>query len=179
MDPYHVLGLPHGASRAAAKDRYLTLAKSCHPDHGGDHHRWLEILNAYETLTNTAPTRDVGGPSPGTDVHEPSHYASSTHKRWSVNDTYKPAQGKYEAYGDYSQRIWEEACERERNKGALRSLFAGASHGGRKATQGRRPYNRMVLNMILGMWVFQFTVYSLHNRSMQRDSIVRRYVNRP
>jgi len=50
-DPYHVLGVPHGASQAVVLEAYRRLSKLHHPDReGGSDERFMEIQRAYETL---------------------------------------------------------------------------------------------------------------------------------
>ena len=53
-DPYEVLGIPHGASKAEATKAYRELAKKYHPDlNGGDpaaEDRMQEINEAYDAI---------------------------------------------------------------------------------------------------------------------------------
>jgi|ERR1700754_2549725 len=56
MDPYRVLGLPHGASPAVVQDAYRRLSKLHHPDRGGSPERFREIQRAVETLRGRPET---------------------------------------------------------------------------------------------------------------------------
>ena len=47
-----LLGLPSHASLPDIKRRYRELAQVHHPDHGGDHDAFIEVVNAYERLTD-------------------------------------------------------------------------------------------------------------------------------
>jgi|ERR1044072_1569610 DnaJ-class molecular chaperone len=59
MDPYAVLGIPHGATEEEAKAAYRHLAKTCHPDlHPNDpqaEHKFKEISAAYDAIRNPQP----------------------------------------------------------------------------------------------------------------------------
>ncbi len=46
-----LLDLPAYAGLADIKKRYRDLAKRHHPDHGGDAEKFIELLGAYEKLT--------------------------------------------------------------------------------------------------------------------------------
>jgi hypothetical protein len=78
-DPFVVLGLPHGASRAAIKAAWRKLAREHHPDTAGEDpsakrlatRRMAEINRAYEALTAStipdaasAARRRSNGPPP-------------------------------------------------------------------------------------------------------------------
>ena len=56
MDPYRVLGIPHGASDAVVQDAYRRLSKLHHPDRGGSPERFREIQRAVETLRGRPET---------------------------------------------------------------------------------------------------------------------------
>ena len=49
---YDILGVPNGATKETIKSAYYKLAKTCHPDVGGDSKKFIEIENAYRTLTD-------------------------------------------------------------------------------------------------------------------------------
>ena len=48
-----LLGLQPYATLQDIKKRYRELAQVHHPDHGGDHDAFIEVVNAYERLTDT------------------------------------------------------------------------------------------------------------------------------
>lgn len=50
-----VLGVSHDCSFAEIRRKYHELAKTHHPDAGGDHHKWLQIQSAYEKATAGIP----------------------------------------------------------------------------------------------------------------------------
>ncbi|MFZ5354351.1 MAG: J domain-containing protein [Bacillota bacterium] len=45
-----VFGLSAGASIEDIKKRFRELAKKYHPDHGGDHEKMIELLEAYKKI---------------------------------------------------------------------------------------------------------------------------------
>lgn len=47
-----LLGLPPQASLKDIKRRYRELAQVHHPDHGGDHDAFIDVVTAYERLTD-------------------------------------------------------------------------------------------------------------------------------
>ncbi len=47
-----LLGLPPYATLQDIKRRYRELAQVHHPDHGGDHDAFIEVVDAYERLTD-------------------------------------------------------------------------------------------------------------------------------
>lgn len=47
-----LLGLPPYATLEDIKRRYRELAQVHHPDHGGDHDAFIEVVTAYERLTD-------------------------------------------------------------------------------------------------------------------------------
>jgi len=47
-----LLGLPSFANLTDIKQRYRKLAQIHHPDHGGDHETFVEIVKAYDKLKN-------------------------------------------------------------------------------------------------------------------------------
>ena len=49
--PWEILEIPQSATPEEIKAAYRKLAKDNHPDVGGDHDKFLEIKQAYETLT--------------------------------------------------------------------------------------------------------------------------------
>ncbi|MCY3556765.1 MAG: DnaJ domain-containing protein [Gemmatimonadetes bacterium] len=51
-----LLGLPPYATLHDIKRRYRELAQVHHPDHGGDHDAFIEVVDAYERLTDTGRT---------------------------------------------------------------------------------------------------------------------------
>ncbi len=50
-DFYEILQVPRGASLSIIRQAYLRLARTHHPDRGGDSAMFIRILNAYEALT--------------------------------------------------------------------------------------------------------------------------------
>lgn len=68
-DPYEVLGIPHGASKAEAAKAYRELAKKYHPDiNGGDptaEYRMQEINEAYDAIKRGHAGRSEGGAKQG------------------------------------------------------------------------------------------------------------------
>jgi DnaJ-class molecular chaperone len=56
VDPYRVLGIPHGASPAVVQEAYRRLSKLHHPDRGGSPDRFREIQRAVETLRGRPET---------------------------------------------------------------------------------------------------------------------------
>lgn len=49
------LGLPPHAGMAEIIQRFRTLAKQHHPDHGGESARFIDLMAAYERLRNETP----------------------------------------------------------------------------------------------------------------------------
>ena len=47
-----LLGLPPYATLQDIKRRYRELAQVHHPDHGGDHDAFIEVVDAYDRLTD-------------------------------------------------------------------------------------------------------------------------------
>jgi len=52
MDHYSTLGVSKNASDSDIKTAFRKLAAKHHPDKGGDHKKFVEIKEAYETLSN-------------------------------------------------------------------------------------------------------------------------------
>jgi len=52
MDHYSTLGVSKNASEKDIKTAFRKLAAQHHPDKGGDHKKFVEIKEAYETLSN-------------------------------------------------------------------------------------------------------------------------------
>nr|WP_099057932.1 J domain-containing protein [Rhizobium sp. ACO-34A] len=50
IDPYQLLGLPRDANDAAIKAAYRKIAKTEHPDGGGDVDRFAKVTASYELL---------------------------------------------------------------------------------------------------------------------------------
>ena len=60
-DPYSILGLDPDASPEAVRRAYINLAKTHHPDAGGDTTKFQEILWAYQIimgLTSDQPSQE-------------------------------------------------------------------------------------------------------------------------
>lgn len=51
-DVLAVFGLPPGTPLEDIKRKFRELAKKYHPDHGGDHEKMIDLLDAYRKLTN-------------------------------------------------------------------------------------------------------------------------------
>jgi DnaJ-class molecular chaperone len=49
-DPYNTLGVPAGISDGGLRERYLALARTHHPDKGGDADQMRRINDAYERV---------------------------------------------------------------------------------------------------------------------------------
>jgi DnaJ family protein A protein 2 len=64
MNPYDVLGVPKDATEDDIKKAYRKLAKTEHPDKGGNENRFKEINEAYETLSDPQKRRDHDNPDP-------------------------------------------------------------------------------------------------------------------
>lgn len=62
MDPYSVLGVPHGATPEQIKSAYRKLAAKHHPDRGGDTAAFQEVQAAYDHLTGQRVNQDAGHP---------------------------------------------------------------------------------------------------------------------
>ena len=52
FEPHDILGVPTGATVAVVKRAYRALARTAHPDKGGDPARFRLIVTAYEALMN-------------------------------------------------------------------------------------------------------------------------------
>ena len=52
FEPHDILGVPTGATVAVVKRAYRALARTAHPDKGGDPARFRLIVQAYEALMN-------------------------------------------------------------------------------------------------------------------------------
>lgn len=50
-NPYLILGVPPSATSEEVKQRYYELAKTLHPDKGGDPVKFKEVVLAYEDCT--------------------------------------------------------------------------------------------------------------------------------
>ncbi|NBU34188.1 J domain-containing protein [bacterium] len=62
MDFYKILGVSRDASQMDIKLAYRKLAKTCHPDKGGDTIEFQKIQEAYETLSDTEKKRNYDNP---------------------------------------------------------------------------------------------------------------------
>ena len=52
FEPHEILGVPTGATVTVVKRAYRALARTAHPDKGGDPARFRLIVTAYEALMN-------------------------------------------------------------------------------------------------------------------------------
>ena len=62
-DYYDILGISKSASDDEIKNAYRKLAKTHHPDKGGDKNKFQEIQTAYETLSDTSKRNNYNNPS--------------------------------------------------------------------------------------------------------------------
>src|SRR6188474_3576643 len=59
LDPYRVLGVARGATKAQIKAAHRTLAKRFHPDAAtGDAHRFRDVHEAYQLLADPLRRRE-------------------------------------------------------------------------------------------------------------------------
>ena len=76
MDPYKVLGLDRSCSMGDVKKAYMKLAKTVHPDKGGNEEEFKKINAAYMVLNDEEKRHfyDMTGQMPGEEgrpnVHE-------------------------------------------------------------------------------------------------------------
>lgn len=61
MDPYSILGIPHGAPEEDVKKAYRKLAMKHHPDKGGDPEKFKQIQSAYDRITKGEGDGGGGG----------------------------------------------------------------------------------------------------------------------
>ncbi|MCP4633540.1 MAG: DnaJ domain-containing protein [candidate division Zixibacteria bacterium] len=52
IDYYQILGCEYGTEIAALKSAYREIAKTSHPDHGGNEEKFVLLQKAYSTLTD-------------------------------------------------------------------------------------------------------------------------------
>jgi curved DNA-binding protein len=64
MDYYNILGVSRSASEKEIKSAFRKLAAKHHPDKGGDHKKFVEIKEAYETLTDPQKRAAYDNPQP-------------------------------------------------------------------------------------------------------------------
>lgn len=57
-DHYAVLGVSPGASLSSIRAAFRAQARRAHPDHGGSHQRMIEVLEAWEVLSDLAARRE-------------------------------------------------------------------------------------------------------------------------
>ena len=50
MDPYRTLGVPRNCTREEAKEAFLAMVSSAHPDHGGEDLAFIRLCAAYERV---------------------------------------------------------------------------------------------------------------------------------
>ena len=62
MGYYNILGVSKDASNIEIKKAYLKLAKTHHPDKGGDKEKFQKINEAYETLSNSEKRNKYDNP---------------------------------------------------------------------------------------------------------------------
>jgi DnaJ-class molecular chaperone len=72
-DLYEVLGVSRGASDREIKKAYFDLAKSQHPDKGGDEEKFKQIQSAYEILSDEDKRRhyEMTGSTQDQPAHNP------------------------------------------------------------------------------------------------------------
>ncbi len=61
-DFYKILGVDKKASDEEIKKAYRKLAKEYHPDKGGDEHKFKEVAEAYETLSDPSKKQEYDNP---------------------------------------------------------------------------------------------------------------------
>lgn len=64
MDYYSILGVNKTASEKDIKTAFRKLAAKHHPDKGGDHKKFIEIKEAYETLSDPEKRYQYDNPQP-------------------------------------------------------------------------------------------------------------------
>jgi len=64
MDYYSILGVSRTASETEIKTAFRKLAAKHHPDKGGDHKKFIEIKEAYETLSDPQKRAAYDNPQP-------------------------------------------------------------------------------------------------------------------
>eukprot|EP00668_Euglena_longa_P047932 GGOE01064949.1.p1 GENE.GGOE01064949.1~~GGOE01064949.1.p1 ORF type:complete len:183 (+),score=30.20 GGOE01064949.1:36-551(+) len=159
MDPWRVLGVPSGASREQIKARYLTLAKQFHPDRGGSHRQWVDILHAYQAALNSSNQEAARPHQPH---WEPPRWASSSSRTWwSAHQTYRSAEGPYESYGAYAYRQRQAMPSR----GLFSSLFGAAA-------RGPKPSRGYLLGRVLAHTLLCMTLLMhLHGRGPRQKGL--------
>ena len=63
-DYYNILGVSKSASDDEIKNAYRKMARSHHPDKGGDKETFQKIQEAYETLGNPDKRDEYDNPNP-------------------------------------------------------------------------------------------------------------------
>lgn len=56
-DDFKLLGLPDDATKREVRERYYELARTQHPDAGGDVDRFTELNQAYQRCLTAAPEK--------------------------------------------------------------------------------------------------------------------------
>jgi DnaJ-class molecular chaperone len=64
MNYYNILGVSNTSTQEEIKKSYKKLAMQHHPDHGGEHSKFAEINEAYETLKDPAKRQAYDEPAP-------------------------------------------------------------------------------------------------------------------
>ncbi|MCK5846669.1 MAG: J domain-containing protein [Bacteroidales bacterium] len=78
IDAFKILDLPSHASKAEIKHAYRKLAKKYHPDknsHKNSNRRFIEISEAYETLTKTSKPVNTTSQNYNSTKKRPSHFS--------------------------------------------------------------------------------------------------------
>lgn len=60
-DPFAVLGVSPDIDKASLSKHFRKLARSNHPDVGGDHDRYVELQSAYQAITSESYSRITTG----------------------------------------------------------------------------------------------------------------------
>ena len=64
MDYYSILGVSKNSTEKDIKTAFRKLAAKHHPDKGGDHKKFVEIKEAYETLSDPVKRQQYDNPQP-------------------------------------------------------------------------------------------------------------------
>jgi len=140
IDPYSVLGVPHGAGPAELKNAYRRLAMRWHPDRNTDPlatERFKAIRAAYEQLVAVDGPEEANTATPP-DEEDGEAVATAADIRLNLDISLEEAAAGCRRTIDYTRGKDCPTCDGSGEAGMTRTRFCEACHGSGRVRDGKR-----------------------------------------